>query len=129
MGQWVAGNHSYVDAYLGSAMPYVSTKVLENGAGPYKIQFPRVTKFIVVSNTGANPVRIGFTRGGVLDATPPGDRSYYLLLSAESTPALDIKCIDLWIYAEGLDAEFSIIAGYTSIPRQNFPNIENYDGV
>lgn len=121
----IISNHNHTDAYLGSAMPYVMTRALAEEER-YKIEFPNVTRFVVISNVGVNPLRVGFTEAGVLDAT--GEGRFYLLYSGETTTALDIKCIDLWLYAE-LETEFSLIAGYTNIPRKQYPNIAGYDGV
>jgi len=114
-------NHNYVPEYQVSGIPYVTSSHTLSPNDKVSIEFPYVTRWVVVHNTdNANsPLRFGFTENGV-GANP--DKNYFLLHGGEISPRLEVKTKDLWIHAEG-GLEFSVIAGLTGIQRQYFPTL------
>jgi len=93
-----------VGAYQMSGIPFVTSSVASEVPGPdddtqslpIKVEFPYVTKFITVRNTGINELRVGFSADGMVgpgerlgsadaDKHPNGTRNYFLIPSASST--------------------------------------------
>ena len=77
-------------SYEVSGIPYV-TGGLNPAGGEIALSFPRVTRWVVVSNTdatAANTVKIGFSSNGV------GGSNYYLLSGSQTTPRLEVKVLN-----------------------------------
>ena len=92
-----------VGMYQMSGIPFVTSSVASEVPGPdddsqslpIKVEFPYVTKFITVRNTGINELRVGFSADGVVgpgerlgsanaDKHANGTRNYFLIPSASS---------------------------------------------
>ena len=133
MGQWVSSHHNNVDEYLGSALPFVTgslaTARVDNADNAGKcIQFPYVTRWIVVVNESSDRVlRVAFTNNG-LDANPPSNSNFFRVATGQATPRLEIKCTKIFVGSEGGTGTCSIIAGYTNIPTKNYPELSGSNG-
>ena len=76
---WPKSGPNNVPAYQMSGIPFVTSSLPSEVPGPdansvslpVRIDFPFVTKFITVRNTGINALRVGFTADGVV---APGER-------------------------------------------------------
>jgi len=119
-------------AYQVGGVPYatasIQTPILSEA--PYEHSFPKVTKFVTITNTttGANiPLRVGFSALGVTGsvetgspaAPPPGGASdhYFTLDNGESyTGEFRISRLYLLSDQKASAPTVSIIAGLTSIP-------------
>ena len=104
-------------SYEVSGIPYV-TGGLNPAGGEIALSFPRVTRWVVVSNTdatAANTVKIGFSSNGV------GGSNYYLLSGSQTTPRLEVKVTEL--YLNGASTNVSVMAGLTSIETLNDNNL------
>ena len=104
-------------SYEVSGIPYV-TGGLNPAGGEIALSFPRVTRWVVVSNTdatAANTVKIGFSSNGV------GGSNYYLLSGSQTTPRLEVKVTEL--YLNGASTNVSVMAGLTSIETTNINNL------
>ena len=104
-------------SYEVSGIPYV-TGGLNPAGGEIALSFPRVTRWVVVSNTdatAANTVKIGFSSNGV------GGENYYLLSGSQTTPRLEVKVTEL--YLNGASTNVSVMAGLTSIETLNVNNL------
>lgn len=104
-------------SYEVSGIPYV-TGGLNPAGGEIALSFPRVTRWVVVSNTdatAANTVKIGFSSNGV------GGSNYYLLSGSQTTPRLEVKVTEL--YLNGASTNVSVMAGLTSIETLNVNNL------
>ena len=88
-----AGANS-VPAYQLSGVPFVTSSAGgEVQASPIEVTFPYVTRFFVVQNTSANPMRIGFTADGVnADITA----NYLVLSGNDKTPRMELRCKSLF---------------------------------
>lgn len=129
-----------VPSYQMSAVPFVTSS---NGAEaqntPVRVEFPNVTRFIVVRETEGEDLRIAFTRNGVkaTGASISGSTyeqraehaNYFVLKGNESTPRMEVRCKELFFQRDGSsNAGFSIIAGITPIPNRNFPALTGSRG-
>ena len=118
-------------AYQASGVPYatasIQTPILSEA--PYEHSFPKVTKFVTITNTntGANiPLRIGFSALGITgsaeagaSAPPPNGASdhYFTLDNGESyTGEFRVSRIYFLSDQKASSPTVSIIAGLTSIP-------------
>ena len=141
-GQLVANhpkpNHNSAAEYQGSCVPFVTSSQV--GTTVEKIKFPRVTRFIVVSNRhGSNDLSFGFTVNGLngplgTEGNASGyevtgsNANYFTLDAGQMTDRLEIKCDGLFIKAAGAGTDFSIIAGITNVSKDQFLKLSGSDG-
>jgi len=107
-----------VGSYQMSGIPFATASVTVpvNSADPLKIQFPYVTKFVTVINTGSvtTPnLRVGFSALG----TSGSGTNYFTLGFGESYTG-EWRIEDLFLISNTTaQSSASIIAGLTPIPR------------
>jgi hypothetical protein len=76
---WPKSGPNNVPAYQMPGIPFVTSSLPSEVPGPdgnsvslpVRIDFPFVTRFITIRNTGINGLRVGFTADGVV---APGER-------------------------------------------------------
>ena len=76
---WTKSGPNHVPSYQMSGIPFVTSSIVTEVPGPdansvskpIRVDFPCVTKFITIRNTGRNGLRVGFTSDGVV---APGER-------------------------------------------------------
>lgn len=103
--------------FQSSALPYVVSATAPAAGSPVQYRFPKVTRFITISNrdaTASNSMSIGFTRNGVI-----GNNKFFLMGSQSIT--LELRIRDLWVQGEGGTPTYSICAGLTNVDRRNMP--------
>lgn len=116
--QWPNPGLGSVGSYQMGGIPYVSASIaVPTNVGPaLKIQFPYVTKFVTVINTGsfATPnLRVGFSALG----TSGSGTNYFSLAYGESYTG-EWRIEDLFLISSTTSPNSaSIIAGLTPIPR------------
>jgi hypothetical protein len=91
---------NHVGAYQVSGIPFVTA----SSAGI--ISFPYVTKNVTITNTGANPLNIGFSALGV-----SGSNKY--VLNSSASLSLDVKVSA--VYFSGSSPSYSLAAALTGI--------------
>lgn len=148
MGQWVGSSFNSADEFLVSGWPWVKAGDLVESKGPddeiVVVEFDRVSRFIVIHNSGEFPIQVAFANVPSL-AMPPelppgmvaadyrpmgfytegtGDERFFVVRSRETTPRLEIKCKNLYIRAVGGSSSYAIAAGLTNVPRHKFPDFE-----
>tara|TARA_R100000995_G_scaffold82926_1_gene57695 strand:+ start:1743 stop:2156 length:414 start_codon:yes stop_codon:yes gene_type:complete len=99
-----------VGAYQVSGIPFVKGPIdnASAGAGPHKITFPNVTKFISVTNTDeTNELICGFSSLGVSELTN------VFVVPATSSVLYELKVTEFY-YTGSVDA-FGLLAGLTFI--------------
>jgi hypothetical protein len=107
-----------VPSYQVSGQPFV-TGGIDCSAGPVKITFPSVTRWVMVANnviTLGVDVKVGFSEAGV-----SGD--YYFTVPNRggapglypTTGPLELKVSELWITGS---TDVDVMAGLTSIPPE-----------
>ena len=99
---------NHVPAYQTSGVPYAKGGI--NADAVTKVEFPYVTRWVVVSNPTTGSLRVGFSSAGV---DPAGGGTNYLIVPAgTSSPRLEVKVSQVWLVGT---AEASVMAGLTSI--------------
>jgi hypothetical protein len=125
---WAPTHHGSVSEYQGSCLPFVTSSLCSTAV--QLIEFPRVTRFIVLRNNHATQtLSFGFTQNGLNGAET---ENFFTLTGKTETGRLEIKCDKLWIKASGAATNFSLIAGITNIAKGSFLNLtgsEGFDGV
>lgn len=110
---------SSVGSYQMSGIPWASSSVAPvNSSEPLKIEFPYVSKFVVVKNTNSTSVnlRVGFSAEGVKTD------NYFLLSKGESFEG-DLRVTQLFLLSDNSSqVSASIVAGLTGIDASNLPN-------
>ena len=102
---------NHVGAYQVAGIPFVTAS--STGV----ITFPYVTKNITVTNTGANPLNVGFSALGV-----SGSNKY--VLNSSSSLSLDVKVTA--VYFSGSSPSYSLGAAMTGIAASSISN--NWSG-
>lgn len=117
--QWPNPGLGSVGSYQMSAIPYASASItVPVNTGPcLKIQFPYVTKFVTIINTGSavTPnLRVGFSALG----TSGSSANNYISLGYGESYTGEWRLEDLFLISStALQTSASIIAGLTPIPR------------
>ena len=129
-----------VPSYQMSGIPFVtSSQAGEVGTTAIRVEFPNVSRFVVVHNPSSNVLRIGFTENGVDDKggsvsgsihEAKADHSNYFILSGnQSTGRLELRVKDLFFLRDGAaNAGFSLVAGITPVRRAMFPTLTGSQG-
>ena len=116
--QYKAGLQN-VGSYQVGGTPFLTGTILL-GAGPnngeVKIEFPNVTKNVLIVNTSASvPIRVHFnsiTEGNVI-----GGHHYFTLEDKKDSVSLNSKCKQIYISLEsaGANGSFELVADLTGI--------------
>ena len=96
---------NHVGAYQVSGRPFASGSV--NASTATKVEFPKVTRWLYVTNDGVTPCRIGFSESGV-----NGTNHFTLSGSGNRTELLELKVSEVWISGSN---NVSVMAGLTTI--------------
>jgi hypothetical protein len=119
-----------VGSYQISSIPYLTSSLTipASGSTPKVIEFPNVSRFVVITNTASpsdpsRPFRFGFSENGVnaVDAN-----NYVVLDNGESFTA-EFRVIKVYLMSDnGFEATGSVVAGLTGITNYHLPN--NWSG-
>lgn len=113
------GGAGYAAEFQSSALPWLTSSVAPASPNPLKIAFSMVTRFITISNTdAANPLQFGVTYNGM-----KGPQSNFFTLAKGQSLTLEWRITQLFLQGSGGTAAFSLAAGLTTIPLQNFYNL------
>ena len=147
---WQSGGPNHVPAYQMSGVPFVTSsaagevKAPATGNKPIEIDFPYVTKFVTVRNTGENELRVAFSFSGSYapgedtypagskpnaDAKFPGwsGKNYFLIPTGSgnqghpSIQTFDVRCKKIVFQSNAGTTDFTLLAGLTNIPAHQFP--------
>lgn len=99
--------------YMISAIPWVTSSQIPSGI--VEINFSNVTSFFAVKNTSANNINVSFTRNGF------NTGNFFTVASTEVFTA-DLRVKTLFL-SSSLTSSYQLIAGVTTIPASNFPNL------
>ena len=126
----------YVPAYQVSGTPFVTSsaanevpEAVEAAPASLEIKFPFITRWVIVQNTGAKPLKMGFTKNGVNIATA----SMYIPTqttsddgSAARTERLELRCKSLHFAGHEGTTSVQVLAGLTGL--EEFPTLTGSDG-
>jgi hypothetical protein len=101
--------------YQISALPYATSSIAV-ASDTTLIEFPYVTKFFNVQNTGTNYLYIGFTKNGA-----KGGQRFSIAPSGSFEDDFRVK--DLFLISATGSTTFEIVAGLTMIERRQFPTL------
>jgi hypothetical protein len=108
-------------SYEVSGIPFVSGGIdcLSDGGGGgggEQIKFPSTTRWVAVSNDGANgeTVRIAFSSNGLLY-----NNNYYEVPEGQQSPRLEVKCTEIHLSGS---SKVSVMAGLTYIATDQINN-------
>ena len=106
----------YVPEYQVSGQPYV--KYVTQDGSTNELPFPYMTQWIIVTNHGANEMKLGFSEDGV-----DTNNNFYQVAAGATTPKFDVRTKS--IYYDGTNAQnFSVIAGLTNIATGSIADYE-----
>ena len=107
-----------VGSYQVSGIPYVKGPITNAAiaGGPFKLTFPRVTKFISITNTDAADTELlcGFSSLGLSELTN------VFVVPGGQTLQLELKVTEL--YYTGSVSAFGVVAGLTGISSTTINN-------
>ncbi len=112
-----------ISEFQSSALPWVTSSVAPATGSPVRLDFPKVTRFISVSNTslsgsaGGGSLSFGFTRNGVKNS------SNKYVLGAQQQITLELRVKSLFLQGETGTPSFSVCAGLTTIDARNMPQL------
>lgn len=110
--QYPSSGQNNVAEYQASGLPFVTHSQVVAGT-VNQVSFPFVTNFISVKNNTDGILRVGFTQNGVLG-------SNYFSLPVSGSFEGRIRVTDLFIAAEAGTLQYEVLAGLTSVVRNNF---------
>ena len=136
---------SSVGAYQVSGIPYLSGSdavIPANSGTPWTVSFPFITQWVVVENTGANPLRLGFSVHGVKglstisgSAGPNAtlETNYFVLAPSGSSQdrdlsrvKLDVRVKDIYLLGNlAATTTAQIAAGLTGIATEELTGTRN----
>lgn len=114
--QWPQNGEYNISAYQMSAMPYVTSSVINSGE-VHRYDFPYVTRFIDVVNRGssADKIALGFTENGIMNT------GNYVILDSGASVNEEIRTTSLFISCSaGTGINYQLFCGLTTIPARNF---------
>lgn len=112
-------HHGHVAEYQQSSIPWLQE--LTNAANT-QVDFPYVTRYIVISNPSDTAVQIAFS------STGNGNSQYIKIPPATVSPRLELKVKSIWVTTNG-NKEINILAGLTNIKAADFPDITGIAGI
>lgn len=113
-----------VGSYQVSGIPFVTGSLTApaNTGTALKIEFPYVTRWISIANSGSHHIRFGFSAAGV-------SGSNHFIVHEDNHPTqngpYELKCTELYIMSnDGSDrGGVYVMAGLTNIPVERVNNI------
>lgn len=122
-GIFYSSGLSNVGSYQASAEPWLSSSLVAPvlGGTPLQVDFPRVTKFVVIRNDGSNTVRVGFSSHGVSGTVTHGDdvlpHPHFITLDEDKSFSADFRVSRLYLLSNTAagTGDVTIVAGLTRI--------------
>ncbi len=113
----------YVPAYQISATPFVTSSNITLGAVK-AINFPQVTRFITLKNTGPSTsvLAAAFTANGF-------NTSNYFFLSGSEAFSAELRTNSLFLSGSADAPTFTLIAGLTYIPANAMLTLTGSNGI
>jgi len=113
------GGLGYAAEFQSSALPWTSSsQVPVVSSGVTRYDFPKVSRFISVSNHGnaGQEIRIGFTRNGVMTS------GNYFLLDGGDIYTAEVRVTSMYIAGDSVNnVRISVLAGLTNIDKSMMP--------
>ncbi len=104
--------------FQSSALPWVTSSQAPLASGtPTRIEFPKVTRFITVTNNdaAANKLRVAYTQNGLKV------NGNYHLIPGGSTVTFEIRVRSLYVAGDTTLCPYSLTAGLTTVDAGVMP--------
>jgi len=126
---WPQPNHNFVSEYQQSVIPYVTSSVT-TANGITSVDFPYVTRWVVISNHGPDTSRSAAQNMAFgFSVTGSSGGNKFIVQAGQSTPRLEVKCTTLFFSGSTTAVPFSILAGLTNVPASALPALSASNGV
>jgi hypothetical protein len=116
---------NHVGAYAVSGIPFATSSLsAPTGSGaPLKVDFPFVTRFVVIKNTNSTSanLRVGFSANGIKGTN-------YILLNKDESFSADLKLTSIFLIGDTTAVNASVVAGMTGIPANQYDLASAYSG-
>ena len=125
---------NYVPNYQLAAIPYVTSSNADEvkSNSTTEINFPFVTKYLKINNTGDEPLKVGFTDAGVTAAAGTATSNFFIIPTAAAGDVciqeFDVRCKSIFFRSTQNTTDFSIFAGLTPIGSGSFPELSSANG-
>ena len=124
---WPKAHYGSSAEFQVSSWPFVTSSQIVTANDVKVIEFPGVTRWIVVHNGdhgGSKLVKFGFTENCFLAS----NSNFFDLHAGEKTERLELKCTKIYITATSNTTPFNVMAGYTNVPVSQFPVLTGSNG-
>ena len=106
-------------SYLVSGHPFLTGTALAAGQ-EFKVEFPFVTKKVLVMASGSQPtIRVSFSTLAAGAGTVNNDKHYLELTGQDEAVEFDVKCKDIYISSTKASGGFQLYASLTNISRDS----------
>lgn len=123
---WPSSGEYNVAAYQMSAMPYVTSSVINVGE-IHRYEFPYVTRFVGVHNRGtalSDAIAVGFTDNGIKATV-----GNFITLDKGDNIDKEIRTTVLLVScSSGTNVSYQLLCGLTNIPSRNFLPLSSSNG-
>ena len=109
---WPKSNHNHASEYQVAGIPFVKT--IDTSSTDFVLEFPRVTQFITLRNTGSNDIKIGFSSGSGKNTGISGTGTSYYILETGTQSSFKIRCKEVHFNSPQGPSQISIFAGLTN---------------
>ena len=112
-----------VAEFQSSALPWVTSSVAPAAGSPVRFDFPKVTRFITVSNRDtafSSSLSVAFTRNGIISGTGGMGQQKYILHGGQFD-TFELRVKELFLQGETGTPPYSVCAGLTNISSMNMP--------
>lgn len=108
-----------VGSYQISGVPFATGSVPVSETGVTVVEFPQVTKSVIVKNLTLNNLRVGFSENGI-------NGTNYFILGYYESFAADLRVSRIYLKGNTAPTSVTVIAGLTGIPKSELAN--NWSG-
>lgn len=98
-----------VGSYQISGIPFATGSLTVTTASTTVVNFPAVTRFIVVRNNNSGNLRVGFSENGI-------NNSNYFILGHNEAFAAELRVSKLFLKADSANTTATVVSGLTGIP-------------
>ena len=103
--------------FQSSALPWVTSSAAPAAVSPVRFDFPKVTRFITVTNlaTATNTLSFGFTYSGVKNT----NNKY--IVNPNQSVTVEIRSTCLFLQGENGTPAYNVLAGLTTVDAAEMP--------
>jgi len=125
---------NFVPNYQLAAIPFVTSSNIDEvkDSETTAIHFPFVTKCLKINNSGAEPLKVGFTDAGVTAGIGTAEANFFIIPTAAAGDVciqeFDVRCKSIFFRSTQNTTDFSLFAGLTPVGSGSFPVLSEENG-